>query len=73
MDKEQLLAAIQLLLDKGINPEQKDIFGSTPIDWLKSYCTLQSDLKQVAIEKLDQGELDLIGSVHSFSSKNNRK
>jgi ankyrin repeat protein len=50
-----MCSAIQLLISKGANPKQKDIFGSTPLDWLKNYSTLPQTIKDAAIKQLDEG------------------
>ena len=49
------MAAIALLLEGGLDPLHKDHFGSTPVDWLNSYCLLTDDVKEAVQLKFHEG------------------
>ena len=53
--KEEILEAIGYLLGRGVNAFHKDNFGSTPLDWLNSYCQLTDDVKEAVQEKFQEG------------------
>ena len=53
--KAEILEAIGFLLGRGVNAFHKDNFGSTPLDWLNSYCQLTDDVKEAVQEKFQEG------------------
>ena len=57
--KAEILEAIGFLLGRGVNAFHKDNFGSTPLDWLNSYCQLTDDVKEAVQEKFQEGTVFL--------------
>ena len=45
-----------------MNAFHKDNFGSTPLDWLNSYCQLTDDVKEAVQEQFQEGTFFFIWS-----------
>ena len=74
--KAEILEAIGFLLGRGVNAFHKDNFGSTPLDWLNSYCQLTDDVKEAVQEKFQEGTVFFIlktNLIYIYSIENSSK
>ena len=70
------MEAIGFLLGRGVNAFHKDNFGSTPLDWLNSYCQLTDDVKEAVQEKFQEGTVFFIlktNLIYIYSIENSSK